>query len=109
MRRVRSFTALSLGRSFQYVSDLVNGLVSLMNSNYTLPVNIGNPDEHTISTFAHLIRFAFHTVSHLKPVLLIRIRIRIHRIHMFLGLLDPDPDPLARGMNPDPSIIKGKK
>jgi hypothetical protein len=25
------------------------------------------------------------------PVL--RIRIRIHRIHMFLGLLDPDPDP----------------
>jgi len=43
-------------RSFQYVSDLVNGLVYLMNSNYTLPVNIGNPDEHTISTFAHLIR-----------------------------------------------------
>jgi hypothetical protein len=26
-----------------------------------------------------------------------RIRIRIHRIHMFLGLLDPDPDPLVRG------------
>jgi hypothetical protein len=23
-----------------------------------------------------------------------RVRIRIHRIHMFLGLLDPDPDPL---------------
>ncbi len=27
-------------------------------------------------------------------------RIRIHRIHMFLGLLDPDP--LVRGMDPDP-------
>jgi hypothetical protein len=26
------------------------------------------------------------------------------RIHMFLGL--PDPDPLVRGMDPDPSIIK---
>jgi hypothetical protein len=26
-----------------------------------------------------------------EPVLRIRIRIRIHRIHMFLGLLDPDP------------------
>jgi hypothetical protein len=88
------------------VSDLVIGLVSLMNSNYTLPVNIGNPDEHTISTFAHLIRFAFHTISHLKPVLLIRIW--IHRIHMFLGLLDPDPDQLARGLNPNPSIIKKK-
>jgi hypothetical protein len=27
-------------------------------------------------------------------------RIRIHRIHMFLGL--PDPDPSVRGMDPDP-------
>jgi hypothetical protein len=33
------------------------------------------------------------------------IRIRIHRIHMFLGLLDPDQDPLVRDMGPDPSII----
>jgi hypothetical protein len=35
---------------------------------------------------------------------------RIHRIHMFLGL--PDPDPLVRGMDPDPdpdpSIIMQK-
>jgi hypothetical protein len=28
------------------------------------------------------------------------------RIHMFLGL--PDLDPLVRGMDPDPSIIKPK-
>lgn len=35
-------------RSFQYVSDLVDGLVSLMASNYTQPINIGNPVEHTI-------------------------------------------------------------
>ncbi len=36
--------------------------------------------------------------------------IRIHRIHMFLGLLDPDPDPLVRGMDPDPdpSITRQK-
>jgi hypothetical protein len=40
----------------------------------------------------------------LTAVLLIRIRIqiRIHKIHVFLGLLDPGPDPLVRGMNPDP-------
>jgi hypothetical protein len=25
-----------------------------------------------------------------------------------LGLQDPDPDPLVRGMDPDPSIIKQK-
>ncbi len=27
-------------------------------------------------------------------------RIRIHRMHIFLSL--PDPDPLVRGMDPDP-------
>uniref|UniRef100_A0AAZ3PA50 UDP-glucuronic acid decarboxylase 1 n=1 Tax=Oncorhynchus tshawytscha TaxID=74940 RepID=A0AAZ3PA50_ONCTS len=43
-------------RAFQYVSDLVNGLVSLMNSNISSPVNLGNPEEHTILEFAELIR-----------------------------------------------------
>jgi len=43
-------------RSFQYVSDLVQGLVTLMASDYTLPVNIGNPEERSIKTFANLIR-----------------------------------------------------
>jgi UDP-glucuronate decarboxylase len=28
-------------RSFQYISDLVDGLVLLMNSNITAPVNLG--------------------------------------------------------------------
>ena len=35
-------------RSFQYVSDLVDGLIALMNANYTQPVNLGNPVESTI-------------------------------------------------------------
>ncbi|CDO41103.1 UDP-glucuronate decarboxylase [Caenorhabditis elegans] len=43
-------------RSFQYVTDLVDGLIKLMNSNYSLPVNIGNPEEHTIGQFATIIR-----------------------------------------------------
>ena len=43
-------------RSFQYVSDLVNGLVALMESDYILPVNIGNPVEKSINTFAEVIR-----------------------------------------------------
>ncbi|CAH1781685.1 unnamed protein product [Owenia fusiformis] len=43
-------------RSFQYVSDLVDGLVALMNGNFSLPVNIGNPDEHTIIEFAQIIK-----------------------------------------------------
>ena len=35
-------------RSFQYVSDLVDGLIKLMESNYTGPVNLGNPIEQTV-------------------------------------------------------------
>ena len=39
-----------------------------------------------------------HTFKKKKGGAVLRIR-----IHMFLGL--PDPDPLVRGMDPDPSII----
>ena len=42
-------------RSFQYVSDLVDGLHALMNGNYDLPVNLGNPIEYTIKDFAEYI------------------------------------------------------
>ncbi|XP_068686684.1 UDP-glucuronic acid decarboxylase 1-like [Montipora foliosa] len=45
-------------RSFQYISDLVNGLILLMNSNFSQPVNIGNPGEYTIMQFAEMIRDA---------------------------------------------------
>lgn len=43
-------------RSFQYVSDLINGLTKLMNSDYENPVNIGNPDEYSIRRFAEEIK-----------------------------------------------------
>ncbi len=39
-------------RSFCYVDDLVEGIYRLLHSDYALPVNIGNPDEITISQFA---------------------------------------------------------
>jgi hypothetical protein len=47
----------------------------------------------------------------LQAVLRIRIqfRILISRIRMFLGLLDPDSDPLVRGMDPDTSLTKQEK
>lgn len=35
-------------RSFCYVSDLVEGIVRLLESDYSLPVNLGNPEEITI-------------------------------------------------------------
>jgi len=39
-------------RSFCYVSDLIDGIYRLLMSNYTQPVNIGNPHEISISDFA---------------------------------------------------------
>jgi dTDP-glucose 4,6-dehydratase len=42
-------------RSFVYVSDLVSGLIALMESNITEPVNIGNPHEVTITEIAQTI------------------------------------------------------
>jgi dTDP-glucose 4,6-dehydratase len=39
-------------RSFCYVDDLVEGIYRLLMSNYSAPVNIGNPDEITILDFA---------------------------------------------------------
>ncbi len=62
-------------------------------------------DERTVSPVGQ-VASKVKTYFLQKPML--RIRIRIHRIHMFLGLLDPDPDPLVRGMDPDHSIIKQK-
>jgi len=43
-------------RSFCYVSDLVDGILRLMDSNEHEPVNLGNPQEITILEFAEQIR-----------------------------------------------------
>lgn len=44
-------------RSFCYVSDLVDGIIKMMNNsqNFIGPVNLGNPSERTIFDFAKLI------------------------------------------------------
>lgn len=43
-------------RSFCYVSDLVDGLIRLMNNEYVGPVNLGNPDEYTILELAKTVQ-----------------------------------------------------
>lgn len=43
-------------RSFCYVSDLIEGFIRLMNSDYIGPVNIGNPGEYTILELAETIQ-----------------------------------------------------
>jgi UDP-glucuronate decarboxylase len=43
-------------RSFCYASDLIEGFIRLMNSDYVGPVNIGNPGEYTILELAKTIQ-----------------------------------------------------
>ena len=43
-------------RSFCYVSDLIEGLIKLMNSNYFYPLNLGNDEEISIFDLANLIK-----------------------------------------------------
>ncbi|BAT95409.1 UDP-glucuronic acid decarboxylase [Vigna angularis] len=43
-------------RSFQYVSDLVNGLVALMEGEHVGPFNLGNPGEFTMLELAEVVK-----------------------------------------------------
>ena len=43
-------------RSFCYVDDLIEGLILLMNSKQTGPINIGNPEQFTMNKLAELVR-----------------------------------------------------
>ncbi len=43
-------------RSFCYVSNLVDGLMRLMNGEYVGPINLGNPDEYTILELAQAVQ-----------------------------------------------------
>ncbi|MHB1431240.1 MAG: UDP-glucuronic acid decarboxylase family protein [Streptosporangiaceae bacterium] len=42
-------------RSFCYVDDLVRGLVAMIDSAETGPINLGNPEEFTVGDFARLV------------------------------------------------------
>jgi dTDP-glucose 4,6-dehydratase len=43
-------------RSYCYVDDEVRGILALLDSDWTGPMNIGNPDEFTVLELAHLVR-----------------------------------------------------
>lgn len=76
-------------RSFQYVDDLIEGMVRMMNneSGFVGPVNIGNPNEFTIKQLAEMVlRLIPESVSRIsyKPL--------------------PSDDPLQR--NPDITLAR---
>ncbi len=74
-------------RSFCYISDLIEGIFRLMNSNINAPINLGNPNEFTILELARLITRIVETKSKIifKPL--------------------PEDDPKQR----QPDISKAKK
>lgn len=76
-------------RSFCYIDDLVNGLISMMNSDdsVTGPINLGNPGEFTIAQLADLVISQTGTTSGITYMPL------------------PQDDPVRR----QPDISKAKK
>jgi len=55
----KNFTVYGDGtqtRSFTYIDDTVDGIYKLMLSNYSEPVNIGNPSEYSINELLDLIK-----------------------------------------------------
>ena len=50
-------------RSFCFVDDLVEGLIKLINSDYSRPVNLGNPDEYNMLDFAKLVKEKINSSS----------------------------------------------
>ena len=45
----------SQSRSFCYVDDLIRGMIKAMNSDHSGPINLGNPQEFTISELAEIV------------------------------------------------------
>ena len=73
-------------RSFCYVDDLIEGLIRLMNSKQTGPINLGNPDEFTISELAEL------------------VKAKINNKLTFINKKYPEDDPLQR--RPDITLAR---
>ena len=73
-------------RSFCYVTDLTDGIIKMMHSEFTGPINLGNPNEHSILSLAQ------------KIIQLTSANSKI--IHQTL----PEDDPIRR--NPDISLAE---
>lgn len=57
-------------RSFQYVSDLVEGICRMMKCDHNYPINIGNPNEKTVLEIAKAIKELINSQSEIvfKPL-----------------------------------------
>ncbi len=57
-------------RSFQYVSDLIDGVYKLLDVTYHEPINLGNPNEFTILELANIVKKLTNSKSEIvfKPL-----------------------------------------
>jgi dTDP-glucose 4,6-dehydratase len=80
-------------RSFCYVSDLVEGIWRLANSDFNEPVNCGNPHEMTIMDFAQAIAREFNTelIINQKPLPQDDPKLRKPNIDLASKILDWKP------------------
>jgi hypothetical protein len=120
---IRSYTSLSLMIIRIYTSTFDDLKVTILegirrknrlfskiaNPLYTAGRLLGEEEEGgtgTLLSLAHGVMacYTIDQLTHSTGTVLFRpvLRIRIHRIHMFLSL--PDPDPPVRGMDPDPAL-----
>lgn len=53
-------------RSFCYIDDLLRGIMKIIDTNYNLPINIGNDDEISINEVAHIIITLLKSKSKIK-------------------------------------------
>lgn len=89
-------------RSFQYVSDLVEGIVRLMGVKHHEPVNLGNPQERTVLDLATLIKELTGSKSEIlfKPLPTDDPRRRLPDISKAKKLLDWTPRvEITEGLN----------
>lgn len=74
-------------RSFQYITDLIDGILKFMDVDYFEPINLGNPNEFTILELANIVKKLTNSKSEIvfKPL--------------------PEGDPIRRR----PDITRAKK
>ncbi|XP_013613514.1 UDP-glucuronic acid decarboxylase 1-like isoform X1 [Brassica napus] len=78
-------------RSFQYVSDLVDGLVALMEHDHVGPFNLGNPGEFTMLELAEVC-FTFTVVLYLQFGIIIYKKhsvLCMKRVQVVKEVIDP--------------------
>ena len=98
-------------RSFCYVSDLVDGILRLMHADTSEPVNIGNPDELSITAIAEQIIEATGSRSRIihKPLPVDDPKVRQPDITRARRLLDWEPRvPLETGLRATIDYVRRK-